>query len=149
MHTISESIMCIAHRFERLGQKHIFAQADLSSVSAKILFVINMHRHISPSDIHDALGGTMSNISQRITYLEKNGFITRIHSTTDKRKISLSLTPLGKQKITDIKKWLKKGNVCIEKQFTKEEIAQHFAFCKKLHATLDTAEKQGIKNFLH
>ena len=149
MHTISESIMCIAHRFEKLGQKHIFAQADLSSVSAKILFVINMHHHISPSDIHEALGGTMSNISQRITYLEKNGFIKRIHSTSDKRKISLDLTPLGKQKTAVIEKWLKKGNVCIEKQFTKKEVAQHFAFCKKLHTILDTAEKKGIKNFLH
>ena len=148
MPTISESFMCIAHRFSQLGQKHIFGHADISLISAKILFVISAKPDISPSMIRDMLGGTMSNISQRLSYLEKHNLIARVHDASDKRKISFMLTDLGKKKAAMIRRWVKKGNVSIEKHFSKDELAHHFAFCSKLHTILDKAEEQGIKNFL-
>ncbi|MFA5986585.1 MAG: MarR family transcriptional regulator [Parcubacteria group bacterium] len=142
MQTITESIMCIASRLERIADQHIFRHIDLSAISVKILFIIHIHPSITPSDIQESVGGTKSNISQRLNYLEKKGFITRTHTKdADKRTVSLTLTPIGKKKITTIKKWLTKANLHLEKHFTQKELHTHFDFLKKLHTVLDHEEK--------
>ncbi len=143
MQTIPESIMCVAIRLERIADHHIFRHVDLSAMSVKILFIINDAASITPSAIQEIVGGTKSNISQRLNYLEKKKYLSRKHNkNTDKRTVSIVLTPLGKKKIAVVNKWLLKTNLSLEKNFTQKELTSHFAFMQKLHTIIDDVEHE-------
>jgi DNA-binding MarR family transcriptional regulator len=126
-------------RLQKIAQQNILDKIGLSSVSVKILFIIDSAPITSSSDILHVIGGTRSNISQRLSFLEKKGYVARNQkpSKTDKRVINLSLTPLGEKKLLSIKQWITKANICIEKYFTPEELAAHRAFFIKLNTVLD------------
>lgn len=139
MDNISDPIIRMSMRLQKITQQNILDKIGLSSVSVKILFIIDSTPIISSSDILHVIGGTRSNISQRLSFLEKKGYIARDQkpSETDKRVIHIFLTPLGKKKVLSIKQWITKANICIEKYFTPEELAAHRDFFIKLNTVLD------------
>ncbi len=144
METISESIIHAAMRLENIANKHIFSHLGMTSASIKIMFVLKKcPAYNTPTKILEAIGGTRSNISQRLDFLEKKGFITRKHQEldSDKRKVNIMLTSQGKAKLMEAEKWLEKANMYLEKYFTQEELASHFAFFQKLNEALDAEEE--------
>ena len=139
MANISDPIMSTATKLERIANVHIFSHIGLSSANIKIMCILDRMKITTPSGILKFLGGTRSNISQRLDFLEKKGYILRKHDSTsaDKRKVNIQLTTAGRRKLTEAEKWLKKANLYLEKYFTKKELAAHFAFFKKLNEILD------------
>ena len=139
MANISDPIMSTAAKLERIANVHIFSHIGLSSASIKIMCILDRMKITTPSGILEFLGGTRSNVSQRLDFLEKKGYVLRKHDSTspDKRKVNIQLTTTGKKKLAEAEKWLKKANLYLEKYFTKKELEAHFAFFEKLNEILD------------
>jgi DNA-binding MarR family transcriptional regulator len=144
-----EPIVCLARRFEAIGNKYVFQPMGLSSTSVQILKLLNARGELTASDLIKITSATKSNISQRLSFLEKEHYIEKTTSSdiTDKRKILIKLTSIGKEKITELEKRIKKAQISFEKQFTDEELNQHKAFFKKLANILDKGESELNKIF--
>lgn len=121
----------------------------LSSTSVKILGMLSHHKSLTPSQIIEMNNSTKSNISQRLSFLEKEGLITRDYATDkkDKRKVKVLLTDLGEKKLKEMHKVMTKAKISVEKKLSKGEIAQHEAFMQKLNDIMDSSESELEKLF--
>lgn len=144
-----EPIICLAHRFEAIANKYVFQPMGLSSISMKILKLLRTQGSLTVSDLTEMTHATKSNISQRLSFLEKENFITRTYGSdkNDRRKIVIELTPAGQEKIADLQKRFNKAKISFEKKFSAKEIAEHKAFIEKLNAILDNEENELEKIF--
>ncbi|KKQ50906.1 MAG: hypothetical protein US70_C0029G0004 [Parcubacteria group bacterium GW2011_GWD2_38_11] len=144
-----EPIICLTHRFEAIANKYVFQPMGLSSISMKILKLLKLNESMTASELIEITGATKSNMSQRLSFLEKEKYIIRTYASDkkDKRKITIELTLAGKEMIADLEKRFKKAQISFEKKFTAKEIAQHKAFFKKLNSILDSGESELEKIF--
>ncbi|NTW26970.1 MAG: ArsR family transcriptional regulator [Candidatus Moranbacteria bacterium] len=144
-----EPIICITHRLEAIANKYVFQPMGFSHMSMKILKSLATSGPLTSSDLIRITSATKSNMSQRLSFLEKEDYVTRTHAenTGDKRKVIIKLTASGKRRLTDLEKRLQKAQISFEKKFTKNEIAQHKAFFKKLSVILDNGEHELAKIF--
>jgi DNA-binding MarR family transcriptional regulator len=133
-HSIIEPIIFTASRLEAIADHCIFRPIGINISSVKIMGLLCHKKTMTPKEILELAGGTKSNISQRLNFLEKKGYIeTHKNTFDDKRKLSIQLTQAGKAKLQEMKKHLKKVKLELESNFTKKEIEQHFAFFNKLN----------------
>lgn len=142
----AESIICLSRRLESIANKYVFQPMGLSSISMKILKLVRRHGPLTASDMLDDLGATKSNISQRMNFLEKAGYIARKYGADkkDRRKIKIELTPKGKKTITELEKRFKKAQISFEEKFTQKELIDHRDFIKKINTILDE-EKDNLE----
>ncbi len=148
-YSIIEPVIYTASRLEVISNRYLFGPIGMNITSIKILGLINKKKAITPKDIMELIGGTKSNISQRLDFLEKKGFIkTRKNTFSDKRKTLIALTPLGKKKLREMKSHLKKTSLELESNFSEEEIQQHFTFFNKLNKLIETKEKEFSKGLI-
>ncbi len=54
---------------------------------------------LTPSQLAKSMIVTPGAVTQRLARLEEQGLITRSHSSTDRRKVTVGLTPLGRRTI--------------------------------------------------
>lgn len=144
-----EPIICLARRFEAIGNKYVLKPMGLSSTSMQILRLLNSKGELTASDLIKITGGAKSNISQRLSFLEKERYIVKItpNNSADRRKTLLKITKAGKEKIMELEKRIKKAQISFEKQFTDEELAHHKAFFEKLTNVLNKGEDELNKIF--
>lgn len=144
-----EPIVCLAHRFEAIGNKYIFKPMGFSPISMKILQLLKENVQLTSGQLIEMTGATKSNLSQRLSFLEKERFITRNHTSddNDKRKILIKITATGKERISDLEKRLTQAQISFEKKFSEKELTQHKAFFKKLSTILDEGECELEKIF--
>jgi len=148
-YSIIEPVIYTASRLEVISNRYLFGPIGMNITSIKILGLINKKKAITPKDIMELIGGTKSNISQRLDFLEKKGFVkTRKNTFSDKRKTLIALTPLGKKKLREMKSHLKKTSLELESNFSEEEIQQHFTFFNKLNKLIETKEKEFSKGLI-
>lgn len=140
--SFSDSFVLTAIRIEALSERYLFKPAGISSASFKILAFIKSHPECSPTNIMDYLGGTKSNITQRLNFLEKANLISSARfKDGDKRKIHVSLTPAGLDKIKSVMSSFKKNSIYLEKFFTNKELTSHYSFMKKMNLILNNCEQ--------
>lgn len=141
---ISGSLIYVAARLEAIANRYVFLPMGLSSASVKILGILHCDKAMSPGEILEKIGGTKSNISQRLNFLEKEGLIERTYAqyAGDKRKVAIQATPLGEKRLHEILQRLRKANVKLESNFTKQEINELRNFLKKINQVLDLEESQ-------
>jgi len=145
-HSIIEPIIIIASRLEVIANRYFFGPIEMNISSVKIIGLLWKKETMTPKEIMKLAGGTKSNISQRLNFLEKKGYIeTHKNTSDDKRKISIKLTPFGKKKIIEIHKQMEKVGMELKSNFTKKEIQQHFVFFNKLNKIIDLKEKDFCK----
>lgn len=141
-YSIIEPILFTACRLETIANRYLFGPKKMTVSTVKILRLLEKRGSLNSKDILEKIGGTKSNISQRLAFLEKKGYIkTRRNVSTDKRKLFVKLTPLGKEKFEELKKHLRKVKLELESNFSKEEIQKHFDFFNKLNKFVDLKEK--------
>ncbi|MCK9378545.1 MAG: transcriptional regulator [Candidatus Moranbacteria bacterium] len=145
----AEAMICLSHRLELIADKYIFKPMGLSSISVKILMLLKNGSQMTVSELIKKTGATKSNMSQRLTFLEKEQYITRNYASdsNDKRKVLIKLTFSGKKRIIDLKKRLEKAQISFEKKFTAKEVSQHKDFIKKMNLILDNEEDKLEKIF--
>ncbi len=126
-----------AARMEVHAHKFIFEPFNLTMIGAKIMFIIKKYGPLKPTDFLRFVGGTISNLTQRINLLERNGYITRSASDDDGRSVILKLTPKGDQLLNTLITTADKHISEFEKQLTPEEIKVFQNILDKLNGMLD------------
>lgn len=146
---ITSQIVCTAKRMEELANRHIFNPLKISSVSIKLLHLLKEHGAMTSTDLINLSGNTKSNLSQRLTSLEKSLYIKKIRQTksSDKRKILLKITTAGDKKLKEVFDKLNKAHVVLESHFTKTELSQNAKFFKKINSLIDLKENEFNKIF--
>lgn len=140
-HSIIEPIIFTASRLEAIADKCLFRPIGINLSSVKIMGLLSHRQLMTPTEILELAGGTKSNISQRLTFLEKKGYIkTQKNTSGDKRKISVELTLTGKSKLREMQKHIRKVKLELESKFTKKEIANHYAFFNKLNKLIGSGK---------
>jgi DNA-binding MarR family transcriptional regulator len=137
-------IFCAWSRIESLGNRFIFDRIGMSPAAFKILTFIARKHIATPSDMLTELGGTKSNLSQRLASLERKGLISReghAHSD-DRRRIPFSITETGKHELRQTLLIAKKAGLSFKDEFTEEELKHHTAFFTKLAHILDQKEQR-------
>lgn len=132
--------MATAARLEWIGNRFVFEPMGLTAASAKILkFIAQSEKgELLPTEIMRKTGGTKSNVSQRVKFLEKLGYVKRGGCCIfDRRQYPVAITPTGKKKYLEVRKRFQGPVFTLEKHFTKEEVKAHFAFFQKMNAVLD------------
>lgn len=146
--SIVEPLIYTAARLEAIANKYVFAKCGLSSTSVKILRTLSKHDSLTASGIIDVIGGTKSNISQRITVLERTLLIKRSSAQSkDKRTIAVRITPQGGRKLKEVDARLEKAKLSLEQNLTAKEIKDYLAFMEKINTTIDEGEKNISKIF--
>ncbi|MFZ2188669.1 MAG: transcriptional regulator [Candidatus Moraniibacteriota bacterium] len=145
-HSIIEPIIFTASRLEAIADRCLFRPIGINISSVKIMGLLCHKKIMTPKEILELAGGTKSNISQRLNFLEKKGYIkTQKNTFDDKRKLSITLTPIGKAKLKEMQKHIHKVKLELESNFTKKEIEQHFAFFNKLNKLVNAEKKDFPK----
>jgi DNA-binding MarR family transcriptional regulator len=141
-YSIIEPILFTASRLEVIANRCIFRPIGMNISSVKIMSLLCRKKSMTPKEIMQLVGGTKSNISQRLDSLEKKGYIqTRKNTFDDGRKLSVELTEAGEEKLQEIKNHFRKVKLELESNFTREEIEKHFEFFNKLNRLVDLKEK--------
>jgi DNA-binding MarR family transcriptional regulator len=118
-HRLAGVLVYTAMRMERMADNSIFKPLNLTTASFRILMVLQEAGSQSPSDIIDALGGTKSNVTQRLNYLTKKKLVILTHGAEkDKRRSSAVISDLGSKLVKDAYKLFKEKDLHIEKYFT-------------------------------
>lgn len=142
-YSIVEPIIFTASRLEVIANRYLFVPIEMNISSVKIMGLLCRRKIMTPKQIMELAGGTKSNISQRLDSLEKKGYVEmRKNTGKDKRKVLVTLSPLGRKKLIEVQKKLKKVKLELESNFTREEIQKHFAFFDKLNKLVDSREKK-------
>jgi DNA-binding MarR family transcriptional regulator len=120
-----------------------------SAISMQILQILNQKSPITSGELISMTSSTKSNLSQRLSFLEKEGYIEKIlpNDKTDKRKILIQISPSGEKKINDIEKRICKAQISFEKKFSDKELSQHKDFMLKIQKILDEGESELEKIF--
>lgn len=140
-HRLAGALVYSAMRMEKMADNSIFKALDLTSSSFRILMMLKEMGPQSPSDIMDALGGTKSNVTQRLNYLVKKRLVTLTHGAEkDKRRATASISELGLERLKDTYKLFKQKDLHIENYFTNKEMQDFLALLRKLNTGLDRCE---------
>lgn len=142
-YSIVEPVIFTASRLEVLSNRYLFGPMEMTVASVKILRLLDKHKKLTPKEILEKVGGTKSNISQRLELLQERGYIKKNHADSDdKRSVFIEISLDGKKKIVELCKHLKKVKLEFESNFKKEEIEQHYIFFKKLNKLIDAKGKE-------
>jgi DNA-binding MarR family transcriptional regulator len=143
--SISEKIVGAATMLESIANHDIFKPLGISTQGFKILLMLEKFSEQSPKNLIEKLNISKSNISQRLDYLEKKGFIKRNHGqpSSDKRIVSVSITTEGKEMLAKARVDIKEKSLEIEKFFSKNEIEGHHQFLDKLINLLIQHKKEA------
>lgn len=147
-YSIIEPIILTASKLEVFSNKYLFGPLELTVSSMKILLILKRKGRQTAKEILRNVGGTKSNISQRLNLLEKKGYIKKyqMEDMKDGREIFIELTPNGKKKVAILYKHIKKFKLEFESTFSSQEISQHSAFFRKLSRLIEIREQQFSKH---
>lgn len=141
-HSPEEYVMMVAMRLEVVANRYVFTPMRMSFASVKILGYLACAGPATPTGILESVGGTKSNVSQRLDKLEKEGFVSRRSETEgDRRKVLIRVTPRGLASLKEVKKRLAKARRAMNACFSKDEIEANAAFCEKMIAILKSPEE--------
>lgn len=145
---VTEELVCTGCRLQSIANKFVFSPMGFSETSIKILKAIE-HGHASTlSDILKWVGGTKSNISQRLNFLEKEKLIERAYAASDdKRKVIIKITKEGKERMGKMEKRLEKAQIKLESIFAQSELKKGQEFLRKINSFIDQEEKHLKKYF--
>lgn len=130
-----------ALRLEAMAERFIFKPFNLSSASFRILALMIKVPEITPTEIMAYLGGTKSNVTQRLNFLIRSGLIeTKRIAGGDKRRIVAKMTPAGRLVFKKINRYMDKNKIHVERFFTSVELENFYKFISKLNQGLDKCE---------
>ena len=146
---ITQPIILTSARLEAIADKFVFGPMGTSLASMKMLRILHQQGSLTPKNILDRVGGTKSNISQRLNHLQERGYIKREYASVqnDKRKVIVTITKEGETQLSIVDKRLNKAQLKLIKYFSQEEIENHLKFHAKINQIIDQEEKNLTKIF--
>lgn len=153
-HGIFQRLMMAATRLEANANRYYFEPLGLTTTYCRIICILASQDKSTPTEILRRIGGTKSNVSQRLDVMEKNGWAKRTDPQAgDKRNIHVELTAAGRKKYEDIKVLMAQRSAHLENILTPEEKRHAHIILDKLNAIMDghderLREENGTKNHL-
>ena len=121
---LATDLRTVVTRLVKKLRKESVTGQQLSLTERSTMALLHQHKCLLPSELASMEKITNQSMSQVLNYLHSLGYISRTASDTDKRKVLVSLTDLGEQTITQMRrerdKWLLKA---IKESCTDEEVA--------------------------
>ena len=149
-HCLPETIIMTAVKLKTIANRFVFHPINMTNSRFRILRMLFERKRLTPSEILEFSGGTKSNVSQRLNFLERQGFIKRIYSgKSDRRKVFVKLTLKGEKLVAKLFKRFEHSIKELENCFTKKELSNHFNFIAKLNNILDDSTDRLPELFLH
>lgn len=148
-HSLTDPIIFTAARLETIANRFVFEPLGLTLSSARIIRLLADNGKLTPGDLLKYSGGTKGNVSQRLKFLEREGYIQRVNATgaSDKRTVVVELTTKGQKQFEQIFQRFEKARQCLESSFSSEEKQSYYAFFAKLNQMLDQSEQEFPKIF--
>src|ERR1700726_2557556 len=100
---IAAQLRIVLHRLVKVVRKHTRNDALLSLTERSIIGLLYQHKELLPSELAQIEKVTTQSISQVINHLYELNFIFKNSSGDDKRKVLVSLSPLGKAYIEQLR----------------------------------------------
>ena len=112
---------------------------QLTYVLYQCLMIIHGGEHgtIAPTELADLTGERPNNVTHICNHLEREGYITREHGGTDRRRVQLSLTAAGKRVLDRAQRRVWKSWERRFAGFSKAELAVLPDFLKRQISNLD------------
>ncbi|MFH1546714.1 MAG: MarR family transcriptional regulator, partial [Patescibacteria group bacterium] len=131
-------------RLKTIANRFVFSSAGISGAKFRILRMLCSEGKKRPSEIIKFAGGTKSNVSQRLSSLEKNKLVRKIFPKKgeDRRSIFIEITPKGEALVQKLIGRFQKSATALKNCFTASEIESQLAFLKKLNRMIDEREKE-------
>lgn len=145
----SEDFIFIGEKIQSMANKYVFQPMGLTLSAMRILSYLENKEVTTAKELIILTGKSKSNITQRLSILERNKFITKGKAPKgkDQREVFLKITPLGKRRIKEALKKVEKFHLAKENFFTQKEIQDHIKFMEKLSVFLDQEDKKLKKIF--
>lgn len=135
---IANLVAITSLRLELIADRLIFQPLELSAASFRILALLERKKEITPSAILGFLGGSKSNITQRLNYLDRRLLVKTVRATTnDRRRLMVTLTPLGRSRLRAAWRSIDRNSLHVEKYFKSPELKGFYKFMIKLNKGLD------------
>jgi RND family efflux transporter MFP subunit len=135
-------IVLTSTRLEAFANRTIFEPIGLTTSCTKIIALFEKYKKLTPGLIIKEIGGSKSNITQRLNLLEKQGIIKRqFEDLKDKRNVIIIMTKKGENMLNNTLKYVLKHAVDFEKHFTKEEKVICYSVFNKINKLIDMHEK--------
>ncbi len=145
---LSEVIIMTSTRLRAIANRCVFRESKITGTQFRILRLLMLKDKQQPTEVLKLVGGTKSNVSQRIKSLEKQGFVVRSAQVgTDRRNVYIAITEAGRKLVEGLMQRFHKAAKSLENQFSQKEVAAQFEFFKKLNQLLDDNEQTIIKLF--
>lgn len=87
----------LLHRYHHQSRRHHGPMGDRHRGQGRVLALLKLKPEISQKELAEILNIRSQSLGELLTKLERNGYITRIPSPTDRRTMDISLTEAGKQ----------------------------------------------------
>lgn len=141
--TLSEVIIKTSNRLRAIANRFVFRGSGITGSQFCILRLLSK-KNQNATEILKLIGGTKSNLSQRIKSLAKTGLVARVLSKkgSDHRNIYLKITPKGSRLVTNLMQRFQKAARKLEKQFSEKELESQFKFLKKMNVIISTNEEK-------
>ncbi len=141
-----------AARIQAYANRYFFEPMGLTVSCAMILHLLEHLGPITSSEILKHTGGTKSNISQRLRFLERLNYIKREeNSSEDKRLVTIQLTEIGHERYHSLQKNLSDNAKKLETelQFTDEEKAVCQRVISKINNFIDANHENICQRLCH
>ncbi|MFA6389140.1 MAG: MarR family transcriptional regulator [Patescibacteria group bacterium] len=147
--SIAKLVVFTATRLEQFANTYVLKPMGLTTTAIKIMGILYYRGPLTPTDILKLIGGTKSNVTQRLNFLEKSGFIKRQaprkKTADDKRKKMIELTGGGKRKLVLAYELVNNKSLDLEKSFTKAECRLFYEYLVKTNLLIYNVEKEYLK----
>jgi DNA-binding MarR family transcriptional regulator len=107
------------------------------------LLLIGTNPGVSPSEIAAALAMDMPNMVQIVRMLEEAGLVERKSDSSDRRRLSLSLTAAGWEQFAEVVKISQSQSRKISSRMSEEELGQLIELLGKVRASLSAFEHES------
>ena len=116
---------------------------ELSDTECMICSYIFSHENCSQDDVSVALKTDKTTVGKALATLENKGCVVRIQDDADKRIKRLSLTAVGREKVSELvdihNNWLRDIMTCL----SEEEQKQFENYCERLLAAAEKLTANG------
>jgi DNA-binding MarR family transcriptional regulator len=142
--SIARNLLMTASRLENYANHCLFNPQELTFSGMKILHILHFKGPMLPTEIIKIVGGSKSNITQRLNLLAKRGLIDRYlpNNITDKRNVMVKLTKPGAVKIAQVVALINQKSLDLASCFSANEITAFSKFMDKLNAIINEEEKK-------
>jgi DNA-binding MarR family transcriptional regulator len=110
-----------------------FNDLDLTQKQVSILWLIDDHPEIAQADIGRRLQIDRATVMAIVNRLQARGYVERGRSTSDKRRQTLHMTPLGHEVLVGARECILEHERWLKGRFTQQEIATLIEMLRRIH----------------